>query len=215
MTKRYDIYRVPHKGQRRTLFLLGIAVGRLNAGDTASADTMAARVHQVIAHIRDHSANEDRFVTPLYGRIGYEPVELDAAHRTVEALMGQVSEQLRDGALHQTGHGFYRLFNRMVAAYLVHLEEEEAAQESQLWPNFTDEQLIEAQATFMASRNPMSNLADLSMILPSLRIDEIVDFLSALKRDVPAEPFGMIMALAKRSLEPQVWSAVETRMMGW
>jgi hypothetical protein len=212
---RYDIYRIPHKGQRRALALLGIAIGRLNPGDEGTATTLAARVHQLIAHIRDHSANEDRFVTPLYSRSGFDPATLDAGHHAVDALMAEVSAQLRSGALRRSEHAFYRLFYRFVAAYLTHLEEEEAAQVAHLWPHFSDEELIEAQATFVASRSPMSNLADLSMILPSLNIDETVVFLSALKRDVPAEPFGMILALAKRALEPQVWSAIEARLKQW
>ena len=211
---RYDIYKVPHKAQRRALYLLVIAVGRLNPGDGAGAAMLASRIHQIIAHVRDHSFSEDKYFRPLYEPYG-GLAALDEGHHKVEALMAQVEKALADGALLRVEHAFYRLFNQFVAAYVEHLEEEERGQERVLWPNYTDQQLVDAQGAFVVARNPMSSLSDLAVILPSLNIDEICEFLSTVRRDVPAEPYGTMLAVAGKVLEPQVWSAVESRLKGW
>lgn len=211
---RYDIYRVPHKAQRRALFLMAIAVGRLNPGDAAGATALGARIHQLIAHIRDHSASEDLYIRPLMEKLG-GVASIDASHQAVESLMKAVEQALADGALQRVEHGFYRLYNRFVAAYVEHMEAEEQAQADLLWPHCSDQQLIEAQGAFVTQRNPMSNLSDLAVILPSLNIDEICEFLSALRRDVPEEPFGTMLAVARKVLEPPVWSAVEARLARW
>lgn len=212
---RYDVYKVPHKAQRRALFLTAIALGRLNAGDTATAQALASRIHQLVAHLREHSASEDRYIGVLMEKIGHHDEAIAAGHERVEQLMAEVERQLQDGALAHADHGFYRLFNRLLSAYVAHMDDEEEAQARWLWPNYADAELVEAQARFVTQRSPMSSLHDLAFILPSLSVTEICQFLSSLRRDVPDEPFGTVLAVARQTLEPQVWSAVESQLSRW
>ena len=102
-----------------------------------------------------------------------------------------------------------------MAAYLEHMDDEEDIQRKLLWPHYTDQEIIDAQEAFVVHRNPMSNLNDLAFILPSLSINEIFDFLSSIKKVVPEEPFGLIMAIARKTLEPEIWGAVESKLTGW
>ena len=212
---RFDIYKVPHKAQRRALFLTAVAIGRLNAGDDATAAALATRIHQLISHLRDHSSSEDRYIGALLENDGGMPPHIAEGHHKVEALMDAVENGVRTGALSRTEHTFYRLFNRLVSAYVSHMDDEEALQADVLWPRFTDEQLIEAQARFVTQRSPMSNLSDLAFILPSLNVAEICEFLGTIRRDVPGEPFGMVLAVARKTLDPPVWSAVESHLANW
>lgn len=214
-TGRYDVYKVPHKAQRRALYLMAIAVGRLNAGDQSAASALAGRIHQLIAHLREHSSSEDRYIGALLEKLGQGDGGIAQGHLAVEALMESVEAELRAGALERVDHRFYRLFNRLVSAYVAHMDDEEEAQARWLWPRYTDAELIEAQARFVTQRNPLSSLSDLAFILPSLNVQEICQFLSSLRRDVPDEPFGMVLAVARKTLEPQVWSAVETQLARW
>lgn len=212
---RYDIYKVPHKAQRRALFLAAIAVGRVNAGDDRAASALGAHLHQLMTHMREHSQSEDRYIGVLMEKIGHHDEKIAAAHVEVEALMARIDEQIREGALRRAEHSFYLLFNRLVATYVAHMDDEEEAQVRWLWPNFSDEELIAAQSSFVTRRNPMSNLGDLAFILPSLSVTEISQFLASLRRDVPDEPFATVLAVARRTLEPQVWSAVESQLVNW
>jgi hypothetical protein len=212
---RYDVYKVPHKAQRRALFLTAIAVGRLNPGDAAAGQALAARIRQLVAHLREHSASEDRYIGVLMEKVGHHDEAIAAGHERVEALMAEVERQLDAGALARGEHAFYRLFNRLVSAYVAHMDDEEEAQARWLWPNYNDAALIEAQARFVTQRSPMSSLHDLAFILPSLNVEEICQFLDSLRHDVPDEPFATVLAVARQTLEPHVWSAVESRLARW
>jgi len=215
VTARHDVYKVPHKAQRRALFLTAIAIGRLNLGDDAAADKLAKGIRQIVAHMRDHSASEDLYIGPLLADLGEAPEALLVGHEEVESLMEAIERELDAGALHRADHEFYLLFNRLVASYIRHMEVEEKIQTDVLWPRYSDEEIIDAQSKFVSSRNPMSSLSDLAFILPSLNIGEICEFLGSIRRDVPEEPFGLLMAVAKKTLEPTVWNAVETRLARW
>ena len=98
MDTRFDIYKVPHKAQRRALFLTAIAIGRLNAGDEAATRAVTARINQLVAHIRDHSKSEDIYIEGLIKKIGPAAdssiQKLDEGHHQTESLMAAVEAQL-------------------------------------------------------------------------------------------------------------------------
>ncbi|MDR3417323.1 MAG: hemerythrin domain-containing protein [Nevskia sp.] len=212
---RHDIYNIPHKAHRWALFTASIAIGRLNAGDVAAADALGNRVRQLLHHLHVHMRDEDQFIMPLYAKLGSVPERLEAGHRQVEDLTRQIQAAIEDGAVRRAEADFYRLFNRLVGAYLAHTDEEETAQAELIWPNYSDEDIVAAQAEFITSRSPLSNLSDLAFILPSLNVAEICAFLFDIKRDVAEEPFGMVVAVARKTLDSKVWSAVEARLAQW
>ena len=160
---RVDLYRLIHKAQRFHLSGLLIRLGQTDASDQPSMERLAAALADLIEHLRDHAGNEEKYIHPLFERIG-GAATLEREHVELEARLSSL-EQVLSG---HDWHGLYGHVARFLGEYLLHLDEEETAQRTTLWPNYTDEDLAAVFHRFQAERAPDTARADLAFMAPAL-----------------------------------------------
>jgi len=167
---RFDLYSLIHKAQRKHLFNLAADIGQCNPANEIQCLSIIDRVHAMVELIEDHRNNEETFIHPLYIEAGIQNLVMDVEHHQLELHM----QQLKELCLKKDITALYREFNRFIAAYLLHQDEEERQQELVLWKHFDDARLMGAMATFAASKSPQEMLAGFEFMAPALNIHELM-----------------------------------------
>ncbi len=96
----------------------------------------------------------------------------------------------------------YTELNRFIALYLIHQDQEEAAQIDVLWKNFDDARLTGVMTAFKASRCAEESKEDLEFMIPCLNISELAQMFKGIKAQVPGPVFENICNMAQGLLEP-------------
>lgn len=196
--KRADLYTVIHKAQRAHMFALGTKIGKTDFSDARAAEDVARELKAFIQHIREHGQNEDNFIHPMFRELGDHAVDaLDEEHHDLDKELDKL-EKVVDN---KDWEKLYPEFNRFIATYLMHQDEEEGLQESVLWKHFDDDRLIKAFMEFQASRSPSQNVEDLKFILPGLSIPELAPIFQGIKAANP-QGFQGACKMAEMAMEP-------------
>ena len=90
----------------------------------------------MIAHLRKHSIVEATFIHPLFTELGNS--EIDEEHDELEGHLLQLEQIVEEKRWQE----LYSAFNRFLALYLTHQDEEERAQVDILWKHFDDARLF-------------------------------------------------------------------------
>jgi Hemerythrin HHE cation binding domain len=161
MNPSVDLYTLPHKALRD-------AVGRAGTLLAAAEPATAAAALGVLADVLDdldaHAAHEDEFIAPVLA--AYLPdVEADIAgqHRSLTVTVGGVRRRLdRLAAAGEAPPGellsLYRSFQRLAAANLVHLDDEETRAMPALWVAAPPDALSDVLARFRAAHPDAADL---------------------------------------------------------
>ena len=210
MAHKLDLYRNVHKAQRVRLFSLAVELGRADYNDHALVDALCARLNALVAELREHAGNEDRFIHPLLRVKAPETAAaLDRGHDDFE-------EQLRDfqarasrlplsaGSRTEEGLDLYRAFWRAISLYLAHLQEEETVAMPALWETCGEEELLEVMRSFVASRTDSQRLGDLLEQLPALTPQERTAYLRAATRGDRERASSILEKLRGRMAEPEL-----------
>jgi len=206
-----DLYTFVHKAQRVKLFDLSGLIGR---ADFAAADDTArvkAALESMIAHLRDHAAIEDHYIHPLYRALAKDEdaldvaAEFDAEHGFLEEELAHLEDIVSKGRWKE----LHRAYNGFLGRYLVHLEEEEAAQEEVLWAQVPDEDLQEVFARFQRERAPEKLREDLEYFLPALSAPELTLMFTGMKLRAPAPVFEFAQGLGEQMVAPEIWAKVK------
>ncbi|HEX2613771.1 MAG TPA: hemerythrin domain-containing protein [Fibrobacteria bacterium] len=205
-----DLYTFVHKAQRRMLFALSERIARADFSDAADTTAVDEALREALDHLREHAAIEEHYIHPLYRALGSAgegldvAAEFDAEHelleREIEAL-GRIAGDARWNELHRAYNGF-------LGRYLVHLEEEEAAQEAVLWKHY-DAELAEVFARFQRERAPEKLRDDLEMFLPALSAPELTKMFAGMKLRAPDPVFQFAQGLAAEMTPPEIWAKVK------
>lgn len=201
--KRVDLYTVIHKAQRVHMFELSAKIGRLDFGDEQAVGEMNDELRHFVTHIREHGHHEDIFIHPLFRELGNEAVVLDEEHDDLDKELDQLETILDQKNWQQ----LYPAFNRFIAIYLLHQDEEESLQASVLWKHFDDGRLLGAFGAFKASRSPSQHAEDLKFILPGLSTLEIAEIFRSIKAS-SLEAFQSALKMAEKQLEPRGFAAL-------
>jgi len=161
MSPSVDLYTLPHKALRD-------AVGRagtiLAATEPSTAATSIAVVADVLDHLEAHGAHEDEYIQPVLA--AYLPdIEADIAgqHRSLTAAISAARRHLdRLAATTEAASGelltLYRSFQRLAAANLLHLDDEETRVMPALWVAAPPEALTDILARFRAAHPEAADL---------------------------------------------------------
>lgn len=160
---RVDLYGLIHKAQRFHLSDFLIRLGKTNASDERSMELLGAELRGLIEHLRDHANNEEQYIHPLFEKIG-GAATLERQHLDLEEGLTGLEQIL--SAL--DWEGLYGRVARFVGNYFLHLDEEETAQRTTLWPNYGDKELAAVFERFKAERAPERAKADLEFMVPAL-----------------------------------------------
>lgn len=169
-----DLYTAIHKAQRVHLFALSTKIGRTDFGNEAELEQVKTELQAMIEHLRKHSKIEATFIHPLFEEIGDEGTHLNDEHEELEETLEKLENIIAEGQWNK----LYAEFNRLIASYLTHQDEEERAQEEILWKHFDNERLSGVLTAFFASRSPATAKEDLKFLIPGLSLPEIVTMFS-------------------------------------
>lgn len=161
---RTDLYGLVHKAQRHRLFALGHELGTADVNDPSIRTRLASAIAEIVAMLADHAKNEQRYIHPLFAKVGGAAEKIERDHQELEALLGQWVEIVDQGLWAE----LYRATMRIIGEYLLHIDAEERAQAEILWPNYTDAELAAVLARFKAERDPVAARADLALLMPVL-----------------------------------------------
>lgn len=104
--------------------------------------------------------------------------------------------------------------NDLFAAYLAHLNNEEAMLVPVMWERFTDEQLRALRAQFY-NTIPLARFEEwMRWTLPALNSNELAVLLSGMKREPAPNRWGEMARIGREVLGPDRWSAVEAKTVG-
>jgi hypothetical protein len=194
---RVDLYSLIHKAQRFHLFRLANELGQSDCSDLMAMTALADRVLRLVDHLHDHAHHEERYIHPLYQRIGVDLAALETDH---QALAGRLT------ALRTLVHAKHwdRLSSGIIAlitAYLPHLEEEERIQRDVLWPAYGDGDLAAVMQRFRMERTPAMSRSDLELLLPAMSVAEIARMFKGMKDTAPALVYAGARQIADGVLE--------------
>ena len=205
---RMDLYRLIHKAQRFHLFLLANRMGRSDFQDSDEATSIGAELRTLIEHLRDHARNEEIYIHPLFDGIDRMAESLEMEHQALEADLGELAAIVAE----QRWSELYPAYNRFIATYLEHLDNEEHAQSEILWPNYQDDELLAVFNRFKAERTPQAARADLELMLPALSVLELSQMFRGIKASAPPAAFQGICELAALRLGDSTWQQVASHI---
>lgn len=205
---RVDLYTFVHKAQRFHLFRLSEKLGMTDFGIAEEVDDVTREVRQLIDHLKDHAHNEKHYIHPLYQSIGAAGEHFDKEHENLEAEI----QKIEDIVLEKRWNDLYPTFARFLGIYLLHLDEEEAAQRDILWTKYQDKDLARVFMRFKAERPPHLPNSDFIFMLPSLSIPEITQMFRGMKASAPAPVFQGACDIAAKILEPNRWQKITSNI---
>lgn len=102
--------------------------------------------------------------------------------------------------------------NDLFAAYLAHLNNEEATVVPVMWERFTDEELRALRAQFY-NTIPLPRFEEwMRWTLPALNVHELVVLLSGMKGEPAPNRFDDAVRVAKETLDAPRWTVVHDRL---
>lgn len=199
-----DLYTFVHKAHRARLFDLSGAIARADLADPADVRRVADGLRDVIAHVRDHAAIEEKYIHPLFAKSGDVAEEFEAEHKLLEEELAALETIAAEGRWPE----LHRAYNAFLGRYLVHLAEEEEAQEHVLWPHDNGE-MAEVFARFQRERAPEKTREDLEFLLPALSAPELIGMFTGMKLKAPAPVFAFAQTLGETMVVPRIWAKVK------
>lgn len=203
---RVDLYTFVHKAQRYHLFRLSEVIGTADFSDATEANAIAKQVLGLIDHLKDHAQNEKTYIHPLYQAVGSIGEHFDHEHSQLEAEIGKIETVVKD----RRWSGLYSAYARFLGIYLLHLDEEEAAQRDVLWKHYEDKELGATFLRFKAERPPHLAKSDFEFMLPALSVPELTQMFRGIKASSPPSAFQGACETASRILEKNKWDKIAT-----
>lgn len=218
-SERTDFYTFIHKAIRRRLFAVADTAAVADLSEARALAALDAELSELLALLRDHAADEERFIHPLlethlpeaHRTLTAEHVahtgEIDALERYWTAVRAETDPDRRGAR----GLEFYRSLCDFIGCYLGHLADEERLL-PEIWRRTSEEQLRRVTAAFQGSRSAPQAERDLRLVLPALSRPERVVLLRRLRAVVPEPVFARACAAAQQALDPGDWSVVSNAL---
>jgi hemerythrin-like domain-containing protein len=217
-----QLYTPTHKGLRSRLFRTSMKAGTTDWSDEASFNAFCDEFVSLVANIRHHHALEGKFYHPLLAaRVPGGAEKLDEEHHIVDHQLDNLVAHL-DGMKGQSagfekrresGLEFYLAFNRFIAFFINHIDDEEEHVQRTLWDLCTGEELATAQTTLIASQAAEQVVENLEMMVAASNLDDLTDLYTGIKASVPPQIFENVACkLAERILSADDWSKLKSRL---
>jgi hypothetical protein len=194
---RVDIYTLIHKAQRVHLFGLSFQVALADMSDETQVAAIEETLVEIIKHLKEHAEHEECFIHPLFAEIGTQAVKFNSEHNEIDKQLQKLEVIIAEKKWHE----LYAEFNKFLAFYLKHQNDEEEAQREVLWKHFDDQRLNDVMNNFKTSRTLEQTLKDFEFILPTLSVPEITAIFSNFKKTAPPELFDSVYDMAEILLD--------------
>lgn len=184
---RVNYYQTIHKALRRLLYLFSIELGCEDMGVLENVQKLQTQFLQLKTLLEEHAHHEDKYLHPFISqKLPKESIEIEKEHteqhKHMQAIADMFTLVLTQSDLQQRqqlGYQLYVLFNRFVADYIAHLDQEEAVIMPLLWQCCdNDDELMKPLQTFLASKTKQNFIDSLDYILPAMNPQEREQMLS-------------------------------------
>lgn len=201
---RVDLYTFVHKAQRYHMFRLSEDMGLTDFSRSVDAEEIGQRVHNLIEHLKDHAQNEHKYIHPLYQAVGRIGEHFDHEHDQLEIEINTLERAVKQKQWNE----LYSIYTRFLGIYLLHLNEEEAAQRDILWKRYDDKDLAAVFTRFKAERPPHLAKDDFEYMLPALSAPELTQIFRGMKLSTPAHIYQGACDAAAKILSAEKWHQV-------
>lgn len=201
---RVDLYTFVHKAQRLHMFRLSEAIGSADFSQKEEVDDIARQVFELMEHLKDHAQNEKIYIHPLYQKVGSVGVNFDNEHESLETEIHQIEKIMQENRWSE----LYSAYARFLGKYLLHIDEEEAAQREILWKHYDDKILGETFMRFKSERPQDLAKKDFEFMLPALSIPELTQMFRGMKASAPEKAFQGACHTAEKLLPKKKWDKI-------
>ena len=217
----FSLYTPVHKGLRSRLYRISTRAGKISYMDEAVIGSFSAEFAPLAASIRLHHDLEEKFIHPLVAdRVPGGTIKLAEEHRIVEQMLTDLLSHLQGirnkpakfEKHRELGLEFYLAYNRFIAFFLNHINWEEEQTQRSLWNLCTGDELMSTFGRILSAQSPEQTMDNLTMILPSVTLDELTGIFMGAKASVPAEGFQKMLKLGEGIVDAADWSALKTRI---
>jgi len=105
-----------------------------------------------------------------------------------------------------------QMANELFAAYMVHMNREEAELVPRMKEQFTDEQMARMRGAIIGRMPPERVMATLGWMAPALNSSELTAFLGSMKQGAPPEFFRTVTGLCAARVDPARWNRVKANL---
>ena len=201
---RVDLYTFVHKAQRFHMFQISERIGAADFSDFNEVKEVEEQILQLVEQLKDHAKNEKNYIHPLLQKIGSVGEHFDKEHEHLEVEIQKIENAVEE----KRWSDLYRVYNRFLAAYLLHLDEEEAAQRDILWKHYEDQDLAAVFNRFKAERPPHLAKTDFEFMLPALSAAELTQIFRGMKMATPSHIFQGACDTAVKILSKSKWQKI-------
>lgn len=205
---RFDLYTLIHKAQRFHLFRLSEEIGTADFSRIAETVAIAKQVLELMGHLKDHAQNEKNYIHPLFKAVSSIGDHFDEEHENLDAEIKKVEWVVKE----KSWSDLYSTFARFLGVYLLHLDEEEAAQRDILWKHYADNELGAIFERFRSERPPLMAKADFEFMLPALSVPELTQLFRGMKSSAPPTVFQGACDTAARILDKNRWEKIAAEL---
>lgn len=213
---RIDLYTQPHKNQRKMLFALSTKVGDANFKDTAIVTEIHHDLMLLTNELRHHAFSEETFVHPLLAKkIPSAEKSFHEEHETLKKHLDHLETtytHLQDLGPHykkreNQGLEFYRMLNRFISTYFMHINEEEYVMQN-LWEVSIESEVIGMMIAFQTYHSIDEGEKWLATHLPAMSIDEQQLMFKTTQLLASEEIFITMRQLSEKILGTKKWAPV-------
>jgi Hemerythrin HHE cation binding domain len=212
---RTDFYTVVHKALRKRLFEAVVLAGTTDYADAEDRARLTHVVAEIVTTLREHAEHEEEFLHPIIADVLPEAARsLHAEHEAHHRALDEVERAFELAIAERTAeacHGAYRTFARFTAAFLTHIEEEEAGQ-PRLWELAGEDRLAAGMTAFKHSRTLEQSLTGWANMLPAMNPAERTGLFRALKGGAPGPVVSAALRLAEQVLDERAWQTLKSSL---
>ena len=154
-----DIYSTPHKDFRKMIFESIVLAGSVDLLNTEQARNFEESARNMLSTLREHAHNENTYAHPIiFSRLPLLKEKTEKEHtehgEELDHIEAELEKVLASKDPNQSLE-FYRSLNRFAAAYLMHLDEEEASLK-EIWKVCRSHELFAIMVAFKGLEEPSS-----------------------------------------------------------
>ena len=227
--QREDFLTPVHKGLRSIIYDTGKHLQTNDFADRAATDALCLQLDYnfrtassacMLCWLSSHASDENDFVFSQMKSREPELIEtLLREHEIIEKKLDEItsaSQSLKATEdlerRNEMGRELNLRANDLFAYYITHMNKEEAMLIPSLEKHFTNEQLHEVRSAIMRRAPPDRMAIMLGYIVNSLNMNELTEFVSGLKKEMPPPAFEGVAKLIEHSIGSERWAIVGTRM---
>ena len=192
-----------------------------DAADRTDLDQLREGLLWFIQHMKEHALLEETIIHPKLGQIAPGiPRLIEADHKLIQTELRELLEAIDAITDMPTGHPLilqlwqetYLAANRFISFYLKHIDFEEDHAQQILLNCSTPEETLDMFQSVLSSQTQDQLEDNLMVMLSGANVAEASAVLAAGKHQVSKPTYLTLLSNAKRTIEPERWVKIETRL---